>query len=128
MNARDDHGISPAARSALGTLLDTPAPVKVWHLRSKPRHGFAVAFCGASSDWLTDAGDVVDCAKCKVEAIARQIRAERRALSRLGKGPISIREIDHDTRRRLADAGQIALRGAEVRITDAGRARLAEVG
>ncbi len=68
----DDEGLHPRALRVLGSLLDSPVPDKVRHLRVRTRRGFERAWCKADGVWLTDARDCVTCQRCRREVERRR--------------------------------------------------------
>lgn len=135
MRADDrDYGIAPAAREALGGLLDTPMPNKLRHLTKRTKFAGDVAHCGAEEAWLTESDSSVDCPECKAEVtkrheaadlrILRSIRHGGTAMARLPAMPVVQRR---DALARLESRGEAYRQGAGLRITDLGKARLTEV-
>lgn len=120
---RDIYGVNAVVRSSgLADLLDEPAAGPTRHLEEG-----AHTLCGGSGYTATSVY-YVTCENCAALFKARQAAFDRAHLKRLAKGPLSIRGLDRNARTRLVEAGLCKVVGSGVVITDAGRARLKEVG
>ena len=123
-----DVGISKRAADVLGALLDEPVEAKTRHYLTARSPKAACGLLGLRPHTMetTDVTSSITCGACKAAVERRQRRADRAALKRIENGPITLREIDRETRWRLEGARLAEVRGAGLFITDAGRARLTE--
>lgn len=126
---RNVDGVSQAVRSSgLAAHLASPeGEVATWHLRRSHRVRRDEPFCGADSQRMTDATDVVTCPACKAVVTDRNDRAEVALLRTLTKSPRSIHRMTWPVKlagRRLEAKGEAVAKGPALWITDLGRSRL----